>query len=117
MTNRLALRVATLLLTLGLTAAAVSAADQGAVMIKSPEDGATLDAMAPTELVYDVIPGPRGDHVHAYVDDAEVGILRQLTGSYPLPTLGVGEREICVRVVNRAHVPVGIDGCVKVTVQ
>jgi hypothetical protein len=113
MKNRLALGIITTLAALSVTAVA----DDGSVTITSPADGATLAATDPHELVYEVVTGPRGDHVHVYVDDAEVGILRQLTGSYTLPALAAGEREICIRVVNRAHVPVGVDGCIKVTVE
>lgn len=116
MKDRLALGIITAFAALSLTAAS-AAADDGSVTITSPADGATLAAADQHELVYEVVPGPRGDHVHVYVDDAEVGILRDLTGSYTLPALEAGEREICVRVVNRAHVPVGVDGCVKVTVE
>lgn len=90
---------------------------QGKVQITSPADGATLDAMDENRLVYDVDPGPRGDHVHVYVDGKEVGILRSLKGSYTLETLSSGKRDLCVKVVNKAHVPVGIEQCVQVTVK
>lgn len=89
---------------------------QGKVQITSPKQGATLDAMEQNKLVYEVDPGPRGDHVHVYVDDKEVGILRKLKGNYVLETLSPGKRNICVKVVNKAHVPVGIEQCVQVTV-
>ncbi|MDT8388194.1 MAG: hypothetical protein RQ736_11820 [Thiogranum sp.] len=114
---KLSFSMATLLIALGLNATAVAAAEEASVTIKSPADGATLDAMEQHKLVYEVVPGPRGDHVHVYIDDAEVDILRELDSSYTLPTLDTGERELCVRVVNRAHVPVGVDGCVTVTVE
>jgi hypothetical protein len=90
---------------------------EGKVTITSPAAGATLDAMDENKLVYEVDPGPRGDHVHVYVDDKEVGILRQLKGSYTLETLSSGKRDICVKVVNKAHVPVGVEQCVQVSVK
>lgn len=90
---------------------------QGKVMITSPAAGATLDAMDENKLVYEVDPGPRGDHVHVYVDNKEVGILRKLKGSYTLEALASGKRNICVKVVNKAHVPVGIEQCVQVAVK
>ncbi len=105
-------------LALGLSLAFPTAGmGQGKVMITSPADGATLDAMAENRLVYEVDPGPRGDHVHVYVDDKEVGILRQLKGSYLLDTPSAGKHNVCVKVVNKAHVPVGVDKCVQVTVK
>lgn len=90
---------------------------QGKVLITSPADGATLDALDENRLVYEVDPGPRGDHVHIYVDNKEVGILRKLKGSYLLETLSSGKRNICIKVVNKAHVPVGIEQCIQVTVK
>jgi hypothetical protein len=95
----------------------LTALGQGKVQITSPASGATLDAMSENALVYDVDPGPRGDHVHVYVDGKEAGILRKLRGSYTLETLSPGKRDICVKVVNKAHVPVGIEQCVQVTVK
>jgi hypothetical protein len=108
--------LATLALGLFLAFPATSLA-QGKVLITSPAAGATLDAMDENHLVYDVDPGPRGDHVHVYVDDQEVGILRKLKGSYLLESLSSGKRNLCVKVVNKAHVPVGIEQCVQVTVK
>jgi hypothetical protein len=105
-------------LALGLFAATpATGLGQGKVTITSPKPGATLDAMEENQLVYEVDPGPRGDHVHVYVDNQEVGILRKLKGSYTLETLSPGKRNLCVKVVNKAHVPVGIDQCVEITVK
>jgi len=90
---------------------------QGKVTITSPADGATLDALDEHRLVYEVDPGPRGDHVHVYLDSKEIGILRKLKGSYLLETPSAGRHGICVKVVNKAHVPVGIEECVQVTMK
>ena len=90
---------------------------QGRVLITAPLNGATLDSLDENRLLYEVEPGPRGDHVHVYIDDREVGILRKLKGSYLLETPAAGKRNICVKVVNKAHVPVGIEQCVQVTVK
>jgi hypothetical protein len=96
--------------------AAAGKAD-GKVTISAPTQGAILDSMEENRVVYSVDPGPRGDHVHVYVDDQEVGILRQLKGSYLLESMPSGQRDICIKVVNKAHVPVGTQECVKVTVK
>lgn len=104
----------TLMLVLLFSTAAL--AQDGRVTILSPVDGATLDPLDPHELTYEVDPGPRGDHVHIYMDGREIGIIRALKGSYMLNDLPAGERNICIKVVNRAHTPIGIDGCVKVHV-
>lgn len=98
------------------TASPSLALAQGSVKIQSPANGATLDALDENRLVYEVEPGPRGDHVHVYVDNKEVGILRKLKGSYLLESMAAGKRNICVKVVNKAHVPIGLEQCVQVTV-
>jgi hypothetical protein len=90
---------------------------QGTVMITSPADGATLDAMDDIRLAYKVNPGPRGDHSHLYIDNKEVAILRERKGSYLLETLSSGNRSLCVKIVNKAHVPIGIGQCIQVTVK
>lgn len=96
---------------------ALAAAAESYVKITAPLDGAKLDAMTLTKLVYEAVPGPTGDHVHVYVGGKEVGILRKLKGSYALDTLPAGHQRICVKVVNKAHVPTGVEQCVEVTVE
>jgi len=104
--------------TFGLLLAVPSASlGQGMVRITAPLDGATIDAMDENRLVYDVDPGPHGDHVHVYIDNREAGILRKLKGSYLLESLSPGKHSLCIKVANKAHVPVGIEQCVKVTVK
>lgn len=87
------------------------------VAISAPADGSTLDALEENRLVYEVDPGPRGDHVHVYVDGKEAGILRKLKGSYLLESLAPGRHALCVKVVNKAHVPIGVEKCVNVAVK
>ena len=94
----------------------ISLAENASAKITFPADGARLDAMAQNKVTYEVIPGPKGDHVHLYVDNKEAAILRQLKGSYVLETLAPGKHEICVKVVNKAHTPIGVEQCIKVTV-
>jgi len=94
----------------------LSLAESASVKITSPADGAKLDAMAQNKVVFEVTPGPQGDHVHLYVDGKEAAILRQLKGSHALETLAPGKHVICVKVVNKGHTPIGVEQCVKVTV-
>jgi hypothetical protein len=94
-----------------------SLAAEGSVTIISPKDGATLNAKDKNKIVYNIVPGPRGDHVHIYVDDEEVDILRQLKGSYTFKSLSSGKHAICVKVVNKAHVPTGLQRCINVMVE
>lgn len=105
-----------LALCLGLQAVSALAAE-AYVKITAPADGAMLDSLEPAKLVYEVEPGPKGHHVHVFVDGREVGILRQLKGSYTLETLSPGPRTVCIKIVNRAHVPIGVEQCIKAKVQ
>jgi hypothetical protein len=94
----------------------MSLAENASVKITSPAEGVKLDAMAQNKVVYEVIPGPSGDHVHLYTDNKETAILRQLKGGYTLETLSPGKHNICVKVVNKGHTPIGVEQCVNVTV-
>lgn len=100
-----------------LIAGNAAAAAEGSVSIQSPADGASLDVMEQNKVEYEVQPGPRGDHVHFYVDDDEVAILRELKGSYTLESLTPGPHDLCIKVVNKNHTPIGVEECIKVTLQ
>ena len=95
----------------------VAQADAGAVTIVSPADNAKLDALAENRISYDVTPGPRGDHTHLYIDGKEVAVLRQLKGSHTLSSLEPGAHELCIKVVNKNHTPIGIEKCIRVKVE
>ena len=94
----------------------VAAAD-ASVRIKSPADGASLDRMERIELAYEAIPGPTGDHVHIYADGKEVGIVRRLEGRFTFDSFVPGPHVLCVKLVSKAHMPVGVERCIKVLVQ
>jgi hypothetical protein len=98
-------------------ALAAAPADDAYVKIIEPADGGRLKGREAVRLVYEVKPGPRGEHVHVYVDGKEAGILRRLKGSYALKPLAPGQRAVCIKVVNRAHVPIGVEQCIQVIVE
>ena len=85
--------------------------------ITSPADGAKLATKAQNNLDYNITLGGDGDHVHAYVDNSRVAMLREMKGSYPLEYLEQGKREICIKIVNRNHTPIGVDRCVTIVVE
>jgi hypothetical protein len=97
--------------------APLAMAAESKIEISSPADGAKLDAMVQNKLVYNVTLGPGGDHVHVYVDDAQVALLREMKGSYTMETLAPGNHEICIKIVNKNHTPIGVDRCIKVKVE
>jgi len=86
------------------------------VVISEPVDGAKIDAKAQIKLDYDITLGGDGDHAHLYVDDRRIAMLRRMKGSYMIFPLDPGIREICIKVVNSNHTPIGVNRCVKVTV-
>lgn len=98
-------------------ACAAAFAQEASVTISSPADGARLKAKDDNRISYEIVPGPKGDHSHLYVDSKEVAVLRELKSSAPLKSLAAGPREICVKVVNKSHTPIGVEKCVKVTVE
>ncbi|MDE2117187.1 MAG: hypothetical protein KGJ19_01170 [Betaproteobacteria bacterium] len=110
------LKLLAVLLAFGCYAPLVLAAD-ASVTISSPADGAKLSRTAQTNINYEVVPGPKGDHTHVYVDDKQVDVLHQLKGSYALESLAPGKHEICIKVVNRNHTPIDVQKCIKVSVE
>jgi hypothetical protein len=51
------------------------------------------------------------------VDNGEAAILRKLAGSHPLESMTPGPHTLCIKVVNKAHVPIGVEQCVNVKVE
>ena len=106
-----AVKVAAVIVALALSGGAYS--EEGSVTISSPAEGAKVGSGA-VKLVYDVAPGPRGDHVHIYVDGEHTALMRQLKGSYTADRLTAGKHWLCVRVVDKGNTPVGLEKCVGV---
>ena len=107
-------------------AAAQKAADQAndkSVTISSPADKSKISGNG-TKIVFDVVPAAavaavptasKADHVHVFVDGDKVATLRELRGSYTVDKqLIAGTHWLCVRVVDRAETPVGLEKCVTV---
>lgn len=106
---------AVLLASLGFASAAL--AQTGSVKIVAPTDGATLDASKPVEVSYEVVQGPKVDHIHLYVDGKQSAILREAMGTHTIKSLPAGSHELCIKAVTKSHVPTGIEQCNKVTVK
>jgi hypothetical protein len=98
---------------LGLSGAVL--AQDASVTISSPVDGAKVGTSEPVSVAYEVVPGPNGNHVHLYVDDSEIAVLRQLKGTTSAGALKAGPHSICIKVVDKGHTPIGVQKCVKVT--
>ncbi|MDD4975538.1 MAG: hypothetical protein PHY93_14355 [Bacteriovorax sp.] len=90
-------------------------AEIGSVKILSPKDGSIVrDTL---KMDYDVIPGPSGDHVHMYADGKEVDVIKKLKGQYTFKKLSSGKRELCIKIVDKGHTPIGVEKCIHVVVE
>lgn len=90
-------------------------AEIGAVQITSPVEGAKVKSNP--SLDYNVVPGPKGDHVHMYADGKEVDVIKKLKGEYTFQKLKIGKRELCIKVVDKGHTPIGVEKCIHVIVE
>ena len=84
------------------------------VEISAPADGATLNIKADNKVDYNIMLSGEGDHAHIYVDDRRMGMLRTMQGSFTIDYLDPGKREICIKIVNSSHTPIGAGKCVTV---
>ncbi len=80
-----------------------------------PADGAVFQEGEPIPVKYEIKPNPGGDHSHIYINHKEAGILRRKKATFTLSPLPVGKHSICLKVVNKAHTPIGQETCIKVT--
>ena len=93
----------------------VFSAQDASIKISFPADGATLMKAAKNDISFEAMPGERGDHLHLYVDDSTSPvIIRKLKGSNALPQLEAGNHNICLKLVDKGHTPVGTEKCIKI---
>jgi len=85
--------------------------------ILSPADGAVFKEGESIPVKYEIKPNPGGDHSHIYINHKEAGILRRKKATFTLSPLPAGEHSICMKVVNKAHAPIGQETCIKVVRQ
>lgn len=95
----------------------LAVAAEAKIDVIHPADGSRLEANAESRLDYEVTLGGGGDHAHLYVDGKETGLLRQKKGSYTLEPMARGNHEICAKMVNKNHTPIGVERCIKVTAE
>lgn len=117
MNIRTLLSVMSLVLPIALFPPFVEAAGEPYAKVNYPAEGEKLGATSRKQIDYEVNPGPRGDHIHLYVDNKEAAILRKLSGSHPLESMVPGSHSLCIKVVNKAHAPIGVDQCINVKVE
>lgn len=92
-------------------------ATDGKITINSPANGAMVSAVAKVPVSYEAMLGPKGDHLHLYVDDKRIDVLRQLNGSTELEMMAPGKHKICLTENTKWHMSTGLETCVEVTAQ
>jgi hypothetical protein len=92
-------------------------AEGGKITINSPVNGAMVGANAKVLLNYEVMLGPSGDHLHLYLDDDRIDILRQLKGSTEVDGMKPGKHKICLTENTKWHMSTGLERCVEVIAQ
>ena len=97
-------------------ASTVAVADPNLKII-TPMDGAVFKEGQSIPVKYDIKPDPGGDHSHIYINHKEAGILRRKKATFTLDPLPAGKHSICLKVVNKAHAPIGQSTCINVVRQ
>lgn len=92
-------------------------AAEGSITISSPANGALVSATTKVPVNYEAMLSSKGDHLHLYVDDKRIDVLRQLKGSAELDVLKPGKHKICLTENTRWHMSTGLETCVEVTAQ
>ena len=113
--NRKILKTISVLIILSFTTKTYAKAESVAII--SPSDGATLIASNKNTINFNVTPGSKGDHVHIYVDGKEAAVIHALKGNYTFEKLEAGNRDICVKEMDKGHNPTGAEKCIKVKVE
>ena len=65
--------------------AVLASADEARIKIVSPADNERIEAGEEYQLVYEVTPGPGGDHFHVWVDGQRGPGVHDSKGVYTLP--------------------------------
>ncbi len=92
-------------------------AADGKITIYSPANGAMVSTTSMVPMSYEAMLGTNGDHLHLYVDNKRIDVLRQLKGSIKLDALKPGKHKICLTENTKSHMATGLESCVEVTSQ
>ena len=87
------------------------------IKILAPANDAQFSAGTPIVLSYAVTLAPNGNHIHVYVDNHMVGLSHELQGNFAIGTLPSGIHAICIKEATAAHVLIGVNRCIVVTVK
>jgi hypothetical protein len=92
-------------------------AAEGSIAINSPANGTIIGATMKIPVNYEAMLSDKGDHLHLYVDDKRIDVLRQLKGTAVLDPLKPGKHKVCLTENTKWHMSTGLETCVEVMVQ
>lgn len=95
--------------------AALADEPQGSIKILQPADGAVVSISAPVTIKWRAVWGPDGNHLHVYLDERRMDVVREPEGSDDIRILLPGKHQICLAIETRWHFPTGVRQCVEVT--
>lgn len=88
---------------------------KGKITILSPADGTVVNAGDKVTVSYDADMGPKGNHLHLYLDSHRVDVLRQPKGTGEVHILMAGKHEICLEIETSWHFSTDVRQCINVT--
>src|SRR2546427_3735375 len=98
--------------------AVVASAEIARIIIVPPADNERVERGEEYQLVYEVTPGPGGDHFHVWVDGQRGPGIHDAKGVYTLPRFStVGEHDVTIKVVDKGHTPTGPQKSIKLNAQ
>jgi tricorn protease-like protein len=100
-----------------LLASPAALADGGKVTILPPADGTVVSTKDKVTVSYEAVWGPKGNHLHFYLDGHRVGILRQDKGTAEVSIPMAGKHELCLEIETSWHFSTDVKQCVTVTAQ
>ncbi len=87
-----------------------------AVRILSPSDGAIHKSDVPLSFSYEFTPRTTGDHIHAFLDDKLLIMLKEPKGTYTLPGVTPGKHTVKIDLRNTDHEALGPVDSIQITV-
>lgn len=102
------------------SALAAEDSEMGSITILAPTKGAVLKSDVENKLEFNLKLGPKGNHVHIYIDDQSPIVDRDVgycPCSIALPKLSPGKHTIVVKEAAASHTLTGVQSSVTVTVK
>ena len=83
----------------------------------APADGAMVSTKDKVTVSYEAELGPKGNHLHLYLDGHRVDVLRQTKGTTDVSIPKPGKHELCLEIETSWHFSTDVRQCISVTAQ